>query len=189
MPTIKQTTSDGRYDIPAGTHLGYCTMIVDLGTQPSMNPKYPDPKRKVKLAFEIPWETYKWDDWEDRPKIIYSEYTLSTSDRAIFRPVFEALYKWTPTDDDYYLIDFNKLVGSPCSLTVVKNGEYSNITQVAGLPKWVQLAPMVNTTLTLDLDKFDKKVFDGLGEKMKEKIMSSPEYQEAMRENEEDEKF
>lgn len=180
MPTIKKTTSDGRYDIPAGTHLGYCTAIIDLGTQPSNNPKYPDPKRKVKLAFEIPSETYKTEDWEEKPKIIYTTYTLSTADRALFRPVFEALFTWKPEEDDYYEIDFNKLVGNPCSITVAKEWEYSNVKQVAWLPKWVSLSPMHNKPLVFDLDKFDQKVFDNMWDKMKEQIKASPEYQTAI---------
>jgi hypothetical protein len=39
---------------------------------------------------------------------------------------------------------------------------------------------MFNATKTLDLDRWndeDVKVFEWLGEKFKEKIMSSPEYQ------------
>lgn len=183
MPTIKQPQGDWRYDVTPWTHLGYCTAIIDLGTQPSNNPKYPEPKRKVKLAFEIPWETYV-SDGEERPKIVYANYTLSTSDRALFKPVFEALFKWTPDTSDYYEIDFNKLVWSPCSITVDKEGDYLNVKQVAPLPKWVNLSPMYNTPLVFDLDKFDKKVFDSLGEKLKEKIMQSPEYEEATKDEE-----
>lgn len=43
---------------------------------------------------------------------------------------------------------------------------------------------MYNTPLVFDLDKFDKKVFDSLGEKWKEKIMQSPEYEEATKDEE-----
>ena len=179
MPTIKKTTSDWRYDVSAGTHLGYCTAIIDMGTQESKNPKYPEPKRKVKLAFEIPWETYTTEEWEERPKIVYSTYTLSTSDRALFRPVFEALFKGKPEESDYYEIDFNKLVWSPCSITLVQQWDYVNLTQVAPLPKGVQLQPMYNTPFVLDLDKFEETVFNKLSDKMKETIALSPEYKTA----------
>jgi hypothetical protein len=42
---------------------------------------------------------------------------------------------------------------------------------------------MHNTPFTFDLDSFDQKKFDSLGEKIKEKIITSPEYEEATKED------
>ena len=180
MPKIEQSTkSDWRYDLEPWTEMAYCTAIIDMWTQP-WSVQYPAPKRKVKIAFEVPNQMYTNQDGVECPKIIYANYTLSTAEKATFRPVFEALYQWTPDTDDYYAINFDKLVWSACSITLERKGDYVNVTQVAKLPKGVNLSvSMHNTPFTFDLDSFDQKKFDSLGEKIKEKIITSPEYQKA----------
>lgn len=174
MPKIEKTTS---YQSPSvGSHWAYLISIIDMGTQP-WSQQYPTPKRQVKLQFELPLEKWVFD-WVEKPNTIWSTYTLSTADRALFRPVFEALFQGKPTEDDYYDINFDKLIWSPCTVTVVQNGEYFNVTTVAPLTKWITLPPVFYELKVVDLDKLDDKtikVIGSLGDKMKEKLMSSPE--------------
>lgn len=176
MPKIEKNTS---YQNPSvGNHWAYLISIIDMWTQP-WSQQYPTPKRVVKLQFELPLETCTFD-WVEKPLSIRATYTLSTGERARFRPVFEALYKGKPTEDDYYAIDFERLIWSPCTVTIVENGEYFNVTTVAPLTKGITLPAMYNEPKVLDLDRLDEdkmqKTLAGLWEKMREKIMNSPEY-------------
>lgn len=175
MPKIERTTTS--YQNPsAGSHWAYLISIIDLGTQP-WSQQYPAPKRVVKCQFELPFEKGTSDGVE-KPLSVWATYTLSTGEKARFRPVFEALFKWTPTEDDYYEIDFDKLIWSECTVTVVQDGEYTNVSQVTPLTKWMILPPVFNELKVVDLDKLDDKtikVINSLGDKMKEKLMSSPE--------------
>jgi hypothetical protein len=49
-------------------------------------------------------------DGVEKPLSQWTRFTLSTGEKARFRPVFEALFNGTLTEDGYYAIDFNKLV-------------------------------------------------------------------------------
>lgn len=180
MPKIQPTT--GNYKkLSAWSHAAYCISVIDLWTQP-WSAQYPTPKRVVALQFETPFETDVFD-WVEKPLSTRARYTLSTGEKARFRPVFEALFDGTPAEDDYYAIDFNKLVGNPCTITVTEQWDYTNITAVTPLTKWMVLPPRYNETKTLDLDRWndeDIKTFNSLWDKFKEKIAASPEYKEAI---------
>lgn len=181
MPTIAKSTWGTYKKLSAWSHASYCTSIIDLGTQP-WSAQYPTPKRVVALQFECPFETDVFE-WVEKPLSQWTRFTLSTGEKARFRPVFEALFQGTPTEDDYYAIDFSKLVWSPCTITITDSGEYTNVTAVTPLTKGIVLPPMFNAPKVLDLDRWndeDEKVFDSLGDKFKEKIMSSPEFQKAI---------
>lgn len=176
MPKIEKPT--GYTQASAWSHWAYLISIIDLGTQPGSQ-AFPTPKRMVKLQFELPLEKAVFD-WVEKPLSVWATYSLSTGEKAKFRSVFEALFQGTPEDTDYCEINFDKLIGSPCTITLVENGEYINVTQVAPLTKWITLPPVYNELKVFDIDRLDEdkmqKVLNNLWEKMKEKIMSSPEY-------------
>lgn len=180
MPTIAKATGGSYQNPPVWSHAAYCISVIDLGTQP-WSVQYPTPKRVVKLQFELPFEKGTFD-WVEKPLSVWATYTLSTGEKARFRPVFEALFQWTPSEDDYYAIDFKKLVWAPCTVTLTQSWEYVNVSAVTPLTKWMVLPERVNELKVFDLDAFDDAMFNKLGEKIKEKIIASPEYKEAAKE-------
>lgn len=174
MPIIPKNNQEFQ-NPPVWSHGAYLIGIYDMGTQP-WSAKFPEPKRQVKLHFELPFEKGMFD-WVEKPLAIWATYTLSTHENARFTKVFEALFQGTPTEDDYTNMDFYKLIGSPCTVTIVQNGEYVNVEQVWPLTKGITLPEVFNELKVIDLDKFDQSTFEKLGEKMKAKIASSPEFQ------------
>ena len=71
--------------LSAGTYIGVCNAVVDLGTQPG-SPMYPDPKHKVWIRFEVPDERIEYErDGKklEGPRVISKEYTASMHERPI----------------------------------------------------------------------------------------------------------
>jgi hypothetical protein len=76
--------------------------------------------------------------------------------------------------------DTVSLLGKPYYLTIVHN-EYKDsvFANVFTLRKGDFTMNAVNPLVEFSLESFNKKTFDSLSDKTKEKIMLSPEYQEA----------
>lgn len=72
--------------------------------------------------------------------------------------------------------DLSGLLGISVLANIAHAGEYTNIENIMPLPPGTKPLKPVGEVFALDMDNFDKKVFDKLSENMKEQIMTSKEY-------------
>lgn len=145
--------------------------VVDLGTQESTWQGKVSKRRKVLLKWELDEAMA-----DGRPFIVTARYTASLAEKAVLRAHLEAWRGKAFTAEELRGFDLGKLLGAPCMVTLVQNGEYVNVQGVSKLPKG--MAPLMPTApLTLlDLDNFSPEVFATLSDGLKATIQKAPEY-------------
>lgn len=161
---------------PAGTHVGRCYMVIDLGTQKTVWQGQEKKQRKVLLGFELPDEKMA----DGRPFAVSAQYTLSLSEKARLRATLEAWRGQQFTEEETGGFDISKLLGVPCMLTVVhnKSGEktYANIAGIVKIPKSMVCPDQVNKSVTFSLDEYSEHALSSLPEWIQKKIIQSDEY-------------
>ena len=125
--------------VSAGTHMAVCTLVADVGLQPG-SPKFPDPKVRIFLRFEIPSEriTYEKDGVEhEGPAVIYHNWNASMNPKATMRKHIESWRGSKFTDADAEQFDVRKLLGQTCLVQVVhtEDGQYANVANIMAPPK------------------------------------------------------
>ena len=166
---------------PAGEHIARCFQLVDMGTQPHTFDGIVTLRRDVKIVFELPLcpMTGKYNpESKGRPFAVSKTFKQSLHTASALRPFLESWRGKKFTREEIAAYDPRKLVGAPCKLTLIENGEYVNIDHIAKLPP-NDCPKMVNEPLFVSLDptEFKPEDFGRLSEKMQEKIKASPEYQ------------
>ena len=119
-----------------GTYTAVCTVIADIGIQPSNNPQFPS-RHKIWLQWEIIGEAIDING-ESKPRVVSQDYTASMASKSNLRPMIEAWRGSAFKDDaEAEAYDVARLLGQPCLLTVKHNktGKYANVGAVMGLPK------------------------------------------------------
>lgn len=170
--------------VPAGTHLGICYRVIDLGTQSSNFNGETKQAHKVLVTWEIPDE--KMED--GRPFSISQSYTWSMHEKATLRKALEAWRGMAFSERDFGPggFDIKNILGKSCTLSVVhtaKNGTtYANVSAIGKMMKGVTAPERVNPMVYLWLvaDRWDAKAFSELSGNLQQKIMASPEYIEMM---------
>ncbi len=170
--------------VPAGTHLGICYRVIDMGTQSSTFDGETKQAHKVMISWEIPDE--KMDD--GRPFTISKTYTFSTHEKATLRKDLEAWrgMAFTPRDFGPTGFDIKNVLGKACTLSVVHaerlGKTYANVASVGKLMKGVATPPLVNQLVYLCLNstRWDAFAFASLPAYLQGKITASPEYIEMM---------
>lgn len=165
--------------ISAALHHAVCYAAIDLGTQPSADPKYPD-RRKVIYMFEVPEETIKIDG-EDMPRVISATYTVSLNEKGKLRPMLESWRGRPFTQDELNAFDVSNVVGANCYLNIThttKNGKtYANIASVNPLPKGVtKVQSKLEHVKWSFEDQGSKIVLPAAPDWILKKIMASTEY-------------
>lgn len=180
--------------VPAGMHLARCYRIIDLGTQKSVWQGVESEKRKIMMQFEIHGEDENGNPiltGKGEPMSISKNYTKSLYKTA---PLKTDLQSWGGTNfiiDERQGFDLNRVLGAWAMISVIKElgkdgNEYTNISNInpvlasikkAGLPEAFNEAKM------FDLDSPDMNLFESFGDKLKDKIKSSPEWQRNMKSN------
>ena len=166
----KAAADSGSFEpAPEGTHRAVCTRVIDQGTQPSNF----GPKRKLLLGFEL--EEKRADGSRF---MAFQNATLSTHPKSRLRGLLE---RWRGRRyDDGDEINIAALVGKSCLLTLVKNGEYTNIDGIAPLMKGMEPLSPDGDTIIFDCDEPDLGEMDKMGDNLRRKIEDSPEYRAAM---------
>ncbi len=169
---VKEKGSDFK-PVPAGTHFGRAYGMVDLGTQPSNNPKF-DPAHKLLLLWELPGETYEHDG-EQVPCTISKEYTASIGKKANLRKHLDSWRGRAFTEDEAKGFEIANVIGVACTLSVSHQtksdgGKYAKIESVSGLPKGVTVPPMWHEKVHYELEMGKNEVFQSLPEWMQKKI-------------------
>ena len=154
---------------PAGVHKARCVRIVDMGTQ--HNIKFDVLRRRVMFLFELP-ETQMVDG---KPFSISSFFTLSMNKKSNLRPFLESWRAKKFKDDEAANFDISKLVGIPCTLNIVHDGDYANIQSIMPCKK-SECPKQINESFIFDLDDYSDERFGQLSEKMQEYIKITPEW-------------
>lgn len=174
--TSKQS-NDRKFDNPPpGTYGAVCYRVIDLGTQSVVWEGSEKLQRKVYIAFEI---DEKMED--GRPFVVGRKFTVSLHEKSGLRAFLKGWRGRDFTPEELMGFNPQKLIGAPCMLSLVQNGDYVNIASASKMPKGMVAPKLVNPTVYLSLDEFDPKVYEGLSNSMKEKISASPEYQAIMK--------
>lgn len=161
--------------VPAGTHVGICVMVVDMGVQPGGKFK---PTRKVYLRWELPNERTKWKDRDgvehEGPMIIGKQYTLSLSEKANLRADLESWRGRMFTEAELKGFDVINVLGKPCMIGVTHNtvGQktYANVSAVMGLPKGTTVPAPHNKPVSYTPDEHNEAVYEMLPDWIKEAI-------------------
>lgn len=173
---------------PEGTHLAVCYRVIDLGTQQSEYLGQTKHQRKVLVSWELPEEQFDTDDGP-KPFTIHQRYTWSMSEKANLRHHLEAWRgkAFVETDFGPGGFDIQNILGKACLVSIVhreSNGKvYANVGSVSKLTKSMT-APSSTTNeivyLWLDGGEFSPATFDTLPDGLRETIMKSPEYHDAI---------
>lgn len=167
-------TGGGDFESPdPGSYSAICTKVIDQGTQPNDF----DPEAKHAHKIVIGWELEeKMSD--GRPFGAVKTYTASLHDKATLRAHLEAWRGVKFTADELSGFDLKNILGKPCMLSLVQNENGRiKVQSVSKLPKGMASPQPINQLVYFSLEEFNQAVFDKLSDKIKKKIMRSPEYQ------------
>jgi hypothetical protein len=152
--------------VPAGAHVAVCTMVADIGIQPS---GVYEPKRKIVFRFELPNERviYKDKDGNDKnaAAIVYDSLTASMNKKANMRAMLEGWRGKAFTDEEAEDFDTKNVLGKSCLISVIHkvSGEktYANIQAVMPIPKGMPIPekaenPLVYFHIDDDDGSYDK---------------------------------
>lgn len=165
---------------PSGTHLAICYRVIDLGTQTVEWQGDKKHQRKVLISWELPSEPME----DGRPFTISRRYTFSSSEKATLRQHLEGWRGKRFLESDFGPggFDIQNILGKACLLSIVHNSKdgktYANIQSVSAVPKGMEIPKPSNPPLyfTLERTRFDRKVMEGLSQKLQADISNSPEY-------------
>lgn len=161
--------------VPAGTHVAICTLVADMGVQPTKNFK---PRSQVYIRWELPNEIVTWKDADGGehtgPMTIGQRYTMSLSEKANLRSDLEAWRGKTFTEQELAGFDIRNILGKACMLGVTHNvtpkKTYANISAVMGLPKGASVPQPSVKPIAYDIDSHDPAVFGQLPQWLQEAI-------------------
>ncbi len=177
--TVKE--SGGNFiPCPAGTHLGICISIYDLGTQttPFKDEKTGETKRSKQVF--IQWETPSELMPDGKPFVIGKFYTASLNEKANLRHDLEAWRARVFSAAELEGFSLTSILGKPCMLSVVQYQRADGTTgakigNVMAMPKGTKAPPPQNKIVSFDIDEWDDAVYRGLDEHWQKQIAQSDE--------------
>lgn len=168
---------------PSGSHIARCIGLVDLGTQqhPGFQGGEAYASRDVRITFELPLErmTGKFDpQMKGKPFGVSKTMKQSLHPKSNMRKLLEGWRGKKFSAEELAKFNPVKLLGQPCRLTLIENGDYVNIDSISSLGKQDKCPAQINpsTFFSLEPDEFSMETFNKLGQKTKEKIQQSPEW-------------
>ena len=185
MPIAKSSSSNVA-PVPAGTHLGICYSVIDIGTPPQHG-NFPS-RRKVLISFELPHVRASFTNketgaTEERARVISGDFTLSTDKKATLRKHLAAWRGRDFTADEAKAFDIGKVCGVPALLSVVHKPSadgskvFANIASIMAPMKGVVAPPLENAKLIWDIPAAAPVAFpDDMPEWIQNRIKASDEY-------------
>lgn len=172
-----------RDPIPQGTHIARCYQIIQIGTVTSSYEGKETQRERVRIGFELPNILREFKEGEgEKPMVISEEYTLSLSDNSNLGPLLVSWRggkKFTKEEEEGF--DIENLLGVPAILSIVhetKDGKtYANIGSITATMKGMDIPKQVNPSRILSYDSWNEELFESLPKFIKDKIISTPEYQ------------
>jgi len=178
MPLIPPTGKDFEI-VEAGVHKGRCIKVIDLGTQETSYKGQIQHKHKVMIMFELPETKMTEDPNEGKPFAVALFVTLSLDKKSNLRPLLVGWRGKDFTEEEAGNFDILKLLDQPVLINVIHNESdgniYANISSLMPL-KASNCPPRINPLVSFNIAEFDQSTFDGLSEKMQDKIKQTPEY-------------
>jgi hypothetical protein len=184
----KKSETFERELIEAGNYVARCYKMVDIGTCEEEFLGVKKQMHKVRIGWELPTELKIFNPEKgEQPCVIDKEYTLSLSDKANLRKDLQSWRGKAFSDEEAEAFDITKLLGVPCMLNIIhKPGAkdptkiYQEIGSVSPMPKGLDCPAQINDTFVFEFENFDQSKFDSLPDFIKEKIVKTPEYMEAI---------
>ena len=161
-------------DHPEGMCTLVLTRIIDKGTTfHSAKNKY---VRKIMFVFESD-RLMSEGDMAGKPYLVFKYANFSmylNSMLCAFVGQIRGRRFLEQAEADNF--DLSSLIGISVLANISHTGEYTNIENIMPLPPGTKPLIPAGEVFVLDMDNFDKKVFDKLSDNMKEQIMTSKEY-------------
>ena len=187
--TVKASSEGGFIPVPPGLHLARCYQIIDFGTQKGEFQGAPKYQPKIRLQFEVHGEDEQGNPMvtsKGEPMTIGKNYTASLSEKATLRAHLRSWRGRDFTPEELRSFELKNILGVFAMISVSrglgKDGkEYTNIEAIMPVPANIKKAGLPeghNPTAFFDLDNPDMALFETFGESTKNKIKSSPEWQE-----------
>lgn len=178
MSRYSSDTGGGDFEqAPAGSHVGRCIKLTDLGTQTGEYEGKINHRNQVLVTWELPNEFMT----DGKPFIVSKFYTNSLGDKATLR---HHLVNWRGRDftvEELDRFDLQTILGAPCMLSVVHTDKgKAKVDAVMKMPKGLECPPQINQSEAFWLDEFSQEKFEKLSKGIATIIMKSPEYQEAI---------
>ena len=189
MSLIARDSGDSSFTpVPPGMYLARCYRIVDLGTQKTEYQGSIKHAQKVLIQFEVHGENDIGEPLlssKGEPMSIGKRLTLSLAEKATLR---KDLSNWRGRDftaEELRGFELKNLLGVWAMISVTRsvgnNGkEYTNIATINPVPQALRkqgLPQGFNPLGIFAISNPDMELFDTFSEKIKETIVSSPEWQ------------
>lgn len=186
--TVKASGGSSTFKpVPSGMHLARCYRIVDMGTQITTWKGQTKQQPKVMLQFEVHSEDADGNlivTDKGEPMSISKNFTASLGENAILRQELENWRSRAFTADELKGFQLKNVLGVWAMLSVVKEqgndgNEYTNISSINPVSSQIKKAGLPeghNELKIFDLENPDMALFETFGNKIKEKIQSTPEW-------------
>lgn len=176
------TNFEPREVIPAGMHIARCYSIVDMGTQPG-SLKFPEPKRKIYITWELPEQTDEFDGVE-KPLVVGNSYNAAFGEKANLSIMLKNWFADKQPDGDMVAWLDRHCAGRPALINIVHNKKedrtFANIATVSPLPEKLLagVAEQFNPSVVFEMfgQKFPQDEFDKIPKWLQDKIKTSPEF-------------
>lgn len=170
-------------EAPPGCHLAVCYGVVDLGTQTHTWQEQTRTARELRIFWELPNEKMKGTyepEKKGQPYMISRRFTASLHPKATLRAFLEGWRGKKFEKEELQGWEVGKLINVPCQLTLVKNGDYIDVSSATPLAKGMKkpAGKLFNEPLlfSLEAEEYEQEVFERLGKRTQETIMKSPEW-------------
>jgi len=188
MAIIATNTGGTNFEpIATGNYPARCYSMVHIGTIEENILGTLKTLNKVRITWELPSElkVFKEENGE-QPQVISKEFTLSLHEKATLRGFLKNWRGKDFTDEEAKSFDIEKLVGAPCMLNITHktkkdgSGVYAEIGSVSAMPKGFTCPDAINPPYVWTYDTFDQEKFNALPDYLKNKMVTSTEYKEAI---------
>jgi hypothetical protein len=186
--TVKASGGSSTFKpVPSGMHLARCYRIVDMGTQITTWKGVSKEQPKVMLQFEVHSEDADGNAVvtdKGEPMSISKNFTASLEEKAILRQELENWRSRAFSKEELKGFHLKNVLGAWAMLSVVKEvgndgNEYTNISSINPVSSQIKKAGLPdghNELKIFDLKEPDMALFETFGNKIKEKIQSTPEW-------------
>jgi hypothetical protein len=187
--TLSESAKQERKLPEAGATVGVLYSLVDLGHQKTNWDNQEKWTPKVRLTFELPDQTDKFEVEENgkrttvqKPMVVSIEQTRSLGEKASLRKLLEQWRGQTFTSKELQAFSLKNLLGKPAMLTLIhktsqQGRQYCAIAGASKLPKGMKApATTTNDQLYYEIEQGEAGQFNDMPDWLQEKIRASKEF-------------
>lgn len=165
---------------PSGTHVARCVKIIDLGTH--LDSKFNKLKNRIILFFELPNETFVFDDKKGPEPYMLKRKFPSTSlgENSHLRPALENWRgkKFTPQELKGFKLE--NVLDKTCMINVTHETKdqrtYAQIGGFSPLMKGMECPPRITPLVIYDVGQGEDETYKALPEWLRKEIAMSEEF-------------